>query len=163
MKYLEVAAAVLAEVLIQNGVNIDVETECIHWLIADIVTGPPTNVVNKGKSRGAKVPKKLISGKPGQVFGQIVNDIQAKKSANNGTDANSDAGPSTSGDVVEDNTSTTGTYSEEIVSNHTPNTSKRKGNGVQTTWHIGLPVRVRNGNLFGHEQYTTWWVDYLAK
>ena len=80
MKCLEVAAAVLAEVLIQNGVNIDVETECIHWLIADIVTGPPTNVVNKGK-RGAKVPKKLISGKSGQVFGQIVNDIQRNQLA----------------------------------------------------------------------------------
>ena len=142
MKCLEVAAAVLTEVLIQNGVNIDVETKCIHWPIADIVTGTPTNVVNKGKGRGAKVPKKLISCKSGQVFGQIVNDIQAKKSACNGTDANSDAGPSTSGDVVEDKTSTMGTSSKEIVSNQTPHTSKQKGTGVQTTRHVGLPVRV---------------------
>ena len=145
MKCLEVAAAALAEVLIQNGVNIDVETECIHWPIADIVTVPPTNVVNKGKDRGAKVPKKLISGKSGQVFGQIVNDIQAKKSACSGTDGNRDAGPSTSGDAVAAKTSTTGTSSEEIVSNQTSNTSNQKGNGLQTTQHVGLPVRVRNG------------------
>ena len=121
--------------------------QCIHWLIADIVTGPPINVVNKGKGRGVKVPKKLISGKSGQVFGQIVNDIQAKKSACSGTDGNSDAGPSASGDAVAANTSTMGTSSEEIVSNQTPNTSNQKGNGLQTTWHVGLPVRVQNGNF----------------
>ena len=156
MKCLEVAAAVLAEVLIQNGVNIDVETKCIHWPIADIVTGSPTNVVNKGKGTGTKVPKKLISGKSGQVFGQIVNDIQAKKSAGNGSDSNSDGGPLTSGYVVEDNNSTTLSHSEEIACTQNHNTSKRKGNGVKTARHVGLPVRVRNGNLYGHGQYVIW-------
>ena len=153
MKCLEVAAAVLAEVLIQNGVNIDVETECIHWPIADIVTGPPTNVVNKGKSTGTKVPKKVISGKSGQVFGQIVNDIQAKKSASNVSDSNSDDSPSTSGYVVEDNSCTKFSHSEEIAGTQTHNTTKRKGNGVKTVRHVGLPVRVRNGNLYGYGIY----------
>ena len=53
MKCLEVASVVLAEVLIQNGVNIDVDTEMVHWLMADIVSGPPTNVENKGKAKGS--------------------------------------------------------------------------------------------------------------
>ena len=153
MKCLEVAAAVLAEVLIQNGVNIDVETKCIHWPIADIATGPPTNVVNKGKGTGTKVPKKLISGKSGKVFGQIVNYIQAKKSASYVSDSNSDASPLTSGYVVEDNSCTTLSHSEEIAGTQTHNTTKRKGNGVKTARRVGLPVRARNGNLYGHGLY----------
>ena len=55
------------------------------------------------------------------------------------------------------------TSSEETVSNQTPNTNKQKGNGVQTTRHVGLPVRVQNGNFFGHRHYITWCMDYLAK
>ena len=147
MKCLEVAAAVLAEVLIQNGVNIDVDTEFIHWPIADIVTSPPTNVVSKGKGRGAKVPKKVISGKSGQVFSQIVNDIQAQKKTCSSTEGNSDAEPSTSGHAVAAKTSTAGPSSQESESTAAPNKANQKGNGLQTTRHVGLPVRVRNGNL----------------
>ena len=68
MKCLEVAAVALVEVLIQNGVNIDVDTEMIHWPMADIVSGPPTNVTNRGKGKGSKVSKKVISGKSGHVL-----------------------------------------------------------------------------------------------
>ena len=116
LKCLKVAT-VLAEVLIQNGVNIDVDTEMIHWLMADIVSGPPINVVNKGKAKGSKVSKKVISGQSGHVFGQIVNDIQAIKEALSNTVPETSAGPSTSNTVAPAATSTTKTTSEQPVPN----------------------------------------------
>ena len=123
MKCLEVAAAVLAEVLIQNGVNIDVDTEVIHWPMADIVSGPPTNVVNKGKGKGSKVSKKVISGQLGHVFGQIVNDIQANNAASSNPVPKTSAGPSTSGTVAPAATLT----SEQPVPKKAAVTSNVKG------------------------------------
>ena len=146
MECLEVAAVVLAEVLIQNGVNIDVDIEMIHWPMADIVSGLPTNVVNKGKAKGSKVSKKVISGKSGHVFGQIVIDIQANKAASSNPVPETSAGPSTSGTVAPAATSTTNTTSEQPVLNKAPVTSNAKGAGAEMSCHVGLPARVRIGN-----------------
>ena len=146
MNCLEVATVVLAEVLIQNGVNIDVDTEMIHWPMADIVPGPPTNVVNKGKAKGSKVSKKVISGKSAHVFGQIVNDIQANKATSSNPVPETSAGLSTSGTVAPAATSTTNTTSEQPALNKAAVTSNVKGAGAQMNHHAGLPARVRAGN-----------------
>ena len=146
MKCLEVATVVLAEVLIQNGVNIDVDTEMIHWLMADIVSEPPINVVNKGKAKGSKVSKKVISGKLGHVFGHIVNDIQANKAALSNPVPKTSAGLSISGAVASAATSITTTTSEQPVLNKAAVTSYVKGAGAQMSCHVGLLARVRIGN-----------------
>ena len=141
MKYIEVIAAVLAEVLIQNGVNINVDTEMIQRLMADIVSGSPTNVVNKGKGNGSKVSKKVISGKSGHVFGQIVNDIQANNTILSNPVPKTSAGPSTSATVYPAATSTTTTTSEQPIPNKAAVTSNGKGAGAQMSHHVGLPAR----------------------
>ena len=76
MLAVEVASAVLAEVLIQNNVVIDCETECIHWPFG-IVSKPPISTPNK---KGKATSKTVKSGKSGTIFGVIVNEIQIQGS-----------------------------------------------------------------------------------
>ena len=76
MLAVEVASAVLAEVLIQNNVVIDCESECIQWPFG-IVSKPPGNTQNK---KGKATSKNVKSGKSGMIFGIIVNDIQEQDS-----------------------------------------------------------------------------------
>ena len=72
MLAVEVASAVLAEVLIQNNVVIDCESKCIHWPFGIVSKPPSTTGTKKGKAMG----KSVKSGKSGTIFGVIVNDIQ---------------------------------------------------------------------------------------
>ena len=73
--------------------------------------------------------------------------FRQKKTTCSSTEGNSDAEHSTSGHAVAAKTSTVGAFSEESESTEAPNKSNQKGNGLQTTRHVGLPVRVCNGNL----------------
>ena len=56
MLAVEVASAVLAEVLIQNNVVIDCETECIHWPFG-IISKPPISTPNMKEKPHQKLSK----------------------------------------------------------------------------------------------------------
>ena len=77
MKCVELAMALLAEDLIVNGVSIDPESGKIDWPMGK-QTEPPANDGNKKKG-GKSSSKKITGGKarPGNVFGQLVNDVQS--------------------------------------------------------------------------------------
>ena len=77
MKCVELAMALLAEDLIVNGVSIDPESGKIDWPMGKQME-LPTNDGNKKK--GGKSSTKNITGskaRPGNVFGQLVNDVQS--------------------------------------------------------------------------------------
>ena len=77
MKCVELAMALLAEDLIVNGVSIDPESGKIDQLMGK-QTETPANDGNKKK--GGKSSTKHITGgkaRPGNVFGQLVNDVQS--------------------------------------------------------------------------------------
>ena len=77
MKCVELAMALLAEDLIANGVSNDPESGKIDWPMGK-QTELPTNDGNK-KKEGKSSSKKITGGKarPGNVFGQLVNDVQS--------------------------------------------------------------------------------------
>ena len=76
MRCVEVAAAVLAEVLCNNGVSIDCDTEVISWPFGT-VSSPPNSDESKKKGKGGKGKGKVVkSGKSGTIFGVLVNKIQ---------------------------------------------------------------------------------------
>ena len=76
----EVAAAVLAEVLMQHDIEIDVETETITWPMG--VTSQPSqnktpNAKGKGKGKATRTSASTAHGK-NNVFGVLVNRVQAE-------------------------------------------------------------------------------------
>ena len=77
MKCVELAMALLDEDLIANGVSINPESGKIDWLMSKQME-PPANDGNKKKSSKSSV-KNITGGKarPGNVFGQLVNDVQS--------------------------------------------------------------------------------------
>ena len=103
MRCVEVAATVLAEVLCNNGVSIDCDTEVISWPFRT-VTLPPNSAESKKKGKGGKGKGKVVkSGKSGTIFGILVNKIQKDMSIQsqnkNGNDkptmaSNAQPGPS---------------------------------------------------------------------
>ena len=76
MLEVEVALAVLADVLIQNNVVIDCESESIQWPFS-VVSNPPSSTQSK---KGKATSRSVKSGKSGMIFGVIVNDIQQQES-----------------------------------------------------------------------------------
>ena len=84
MHCVEVAAAVLAEVLMQHDVKIDVETEIITWPMG-VTSQPPQNKMpnakGKGKGKATRTSASTTHGK-NNVFGVLVNRVQAEQLEN---------------------------------------------------------------------------------
>ena len=84
MRCVEVAAAVLAEVLMQHDVKIDVETEIITWPMG-VTSQPPQNKApnakGKGKGKATRTSASTTRGK-NNVFGVLVNKVQAEQLEN---------------------------------------------------------------------------------
>ena len=74
------AAAVLADILMHNDVEIDVESETITWLMGvtskPLETKPPKG---KGKAKGSRTFASTARGK-NTVFGVLVNKVQVEQS-----------------------------------------------------------------------------------
>ena len=68
MQCVEVAAAVLAEVLMQHDVKIDVETEIITWPMGE-TSQPPQNKAPNAKGKGEERQPELL---PAQLMGKIM-------------------------------------------------------------------------------------------
>ena len=80
MLCVDMAAAVLAEVLMQTDVEIDVESEIITWLM-DVTSKPPETKPQKGKgkAKGSRTSASTARGK-NTVFGVLVNKVQVEQS-----------------------------------------------------------------------------------
>ena len=79
MQCIEVAAALLAEVLMQNEVEIDVETGIITWPMG-VTSKPPESkpTKGKGKAKGTRTSANTARGK-NCVFGLLVNKVQVEQ------------------------------------------------------------------------------------
>ena len=141
MRCVEVAATVLAEVLCNNGVSIDCDTEVISWPFGT-VTPPPNSTDTKKNGKGGKGKGKVVkSGKSGMIFGILVNAIQKDMSkqtqSKDGNDkptmaVSAQLGPSnaqgTTSHCSEDSKDNNGDEINELVSQ-------------STSTHIGYAVR----------------------
>ena len=79
MQCIKVEAAVLAEVRMQNEVEIDVETKIITWPMGVTSKPPESKPTNgKGKAKGARTSANTARGK-NCVFGLLVNKVQAEQ------------------------------------------------------------------------------------
>ena len=80
MLCVEVAAAELAEVLMQNNVEIDVESKTITWLMG-VTSNSPKNKTpkGKGKAKGTRTSASTARGK-NSIFGILVNKVQVEQS-----------------------------------------------------------------------------------
>ena len=137
MGCVEVAAAVLAEVLMQHDVKIDVETEIITWPM-EVTSQPPQNKASNAKGKGkGKATRTSVSTTCGKnnVFGVLVNKVQAEHLENTKAleiKQQPSAGPSKTG-------------STSIPDNSTRDDAETEPEFAGT--HQGLPVKEANSKL----------------
>ena len=131
------AAAVLAEVLMQHDVEIDVETEIITWWMG-VTSQPPQNKTlnakGKGKGKATRTSASTTRGK-NNVFGVLVNKVQAEQLENikaQEIKQQASAGPSKTGTTCRPD-------------NSTRDEAETEPEFVGT--HQGLPVKEANSKL----------------
>ena len=132
---MEVAAAVLAEVLTNNGIQIDCDKEVISWPFGS--TSLPPNS-GKAKNNGKAKGKGVKSDKSGVIFGVLVNKAQ-REILNNFKDHNNENTDKVLATMTKPNNepSTSSGFSGEFNDEN-----KLDGNSQSITedGHVGLSV-----------------------
>ena len=129
------SAPVLAEVLTNNGIQIDCDNEVISWPFGSTSLPPNSgNAKKNGKAKG----KCVKSGKSGTIFGVLVNKAQ-KELLNNSKDHSNENTDNVLATMTEPNNepSTSSGFSGE--SNH-ENNQDGNSQSITEVGHVGLPV-----------------------